>query len=149
MANEGLIAHSTMLVLTRESRGLRQAELAQAMSSLAGEPVSQGYVSRAEAGRLAVTDQRLDLYAQALDYPPRLLCVEADVDGVGIGLVHHRKRASLGAPALRRIHAELTLARYQVQALLRAAGDVKELYHEIARVIDSVSANKKTKVPVS
>jgi cellulose biosynthesis protein BcsQ len=30
-----------------------------------------------------------------------------------------------------------------------AAGDVKELYQEISRIIDSISANKKTKVAVS
>jgi hypothetical protein len=30
-----------------------------------------------------------------------------------------------------------------------AAGDVKELHQEISRIIDAVSATKKTKVPVS
>ena len=30
-----------------------------------------------------------------------------------------------------------------------AAGDVKELYQEISRIVDTVTANKKTKVPAS
>jgi cellulose biosynthesis protein BcsQ len=30
-----------------------------------------------------------------------------------------------------------------------AAGDVKELYQEISRIIDTVTANKKTKVPAA
>ena len=32
--------------------------------------MSQGYVSKAEAGRLEVTGSRLSLYAAALGYPP-------------------------------------------------------------------------------
>ncbi|MDI5937149.1 MULTISPECIES: ImmA/IrrE family metallo-endopeptidase [unclassified Micromonospora] len=111
-----------MLVLARESRGMTQAEVAGRMSGLAdGMQVSQGYVSKAEAGRLAVTGQRLELYAQAVRYPVTVLCADPDVHGVGVGLVHHRKRASLGAPTLRRVHAELAFSRMQVRALWSAA----------------------------
>ena len=118
-------ARAGMLVLARESRGMTQADLAQVMSrESAGTPVSQGYVSKAEAGRLEVTGSRLDVYAAALGYPPAVLCADPEIHGVGVGLVHHRKRASLGAPALRRIHAELALARMQASALL-ALADVK------------------------
>src|SRR5262245_52865498 len=101
-------AHPAMLVIARESRAMTQAEVAARMTELAdGEPVSQAYVSKAEAGRLTVSGPRLDLYAQALRYPVDVLSADSDLHGVGVGLVHHRKRASLGAPALRRIHAEL------------------------------------------
>jgi Zn-dependent peptidase ImmA (M78 family)/transcriptional regulator with XRE-family HTH domain len=126
-------AHPTMLVLARESRGMTQAQLAARMAELAqGSPVSQGYVSKAEAGRLAVTGQRLALYGQAVGYPVTVLCADPDVHGVGVGLVHHRKRASLGAPTLRRIHAELALSRRQVRALLRAAGwSQRHRFHRI------------------
>ncbi|GAA3604238.1 ImmA/IrrE family metallo-endopeptidase [Nonomuraea rosea] len=113
-------AHADMLTLARESRGMTQTALAHAMSALAGESISQGYVSKAEAGRLAVEGDRLTVYARALGYPPALLRLDAELTGVGIGLVHHRKKAALGAHALRRIHAQLALGRLQTHRLLRA-----------------------------
>jgi Zn-dependent peptidase ImmA (M78 family) len=112
-----------MLVLARESRGMTQADVAETITRLLdGEgTVSQGYVSKAEAGRLSVGHDRLRLYAAALGYPESLLTLNDDVHGAGVGLVYHRKRASLSATALRRIHALLNLTRIQVQALLEAA----------------------------
>ncbi|MDX3213956.1 XRE family transcriptional regulator [Streptomyces sp. ME02-6991-2B] len=123
--NEIESAHPAMLTLARESREMTQAELADAMAKASeeGTAVSQGYVSRAEAGRLAVTGERLDLYAAALGYPRELLCLDPQVHGVGVGLVHHRKRAALSATALRRIHADLALTRLQVDGLAAAAGE--------------------------
>lgn len=117
-------AKPEMLMLVRESRGMTQAEVAERMAKLAaasGSTVSQGYVSRAEKGRLLVTGERLGLYAQALECVPSLLCLDAQVADVGIGLIHHRKRAALSAPALRGIHAQLALTRLHVQNLLEAA----------------------------
>lgn len=84
---------------------------------------SQGYVSRAEAGRLAVRGERLALFAAALRYTPEMLCRATDNGGVGVGLVHHRKRASMGALALRRVHATLAVTRLQVEALTAASRD--------------------------
>ncbi|WP_329260757.1 XRE family transcriptional regulator [Actinoallomurus sp. NBC_01490] len=124
-------AHATMLTLARESRGMTQLDVAKAMSALAGERISQGYVSKAESGRLKVSGARLELYGRALRYPPGTLCVDADVHGVGIGLVHHRKKAALGAQALRRIHAELALTRLQVRGLVPS---VTEDVHHFERV---------------
>ncbi|MFG3250584.1 ImmA/IrrE family metallo-endopeptidase [Streptomyces sp. NPDC048187] len=124
MAISELRAQPGMLVLARESRGLTQAEVAAAMTKTSpgsSTAVSQGYVSRAEAGRLVVTDERLELYAAALGYPPALLCLDPQVKGIGVGLVHHRKRASLSASALRRMHAHLALARIQLDGLTSAA----------------------------
>lgn len=126
-------AHAAMLVLARESRGMTQAELAQVMTRQSGTAVSQGYISKAEAGRLKVTGSRLSAYAKALRYPVAVLCTDPALHGVGVGLVHHRKRASLGAPALRRIHAELALARMQTRALLALAG--AEHRHRFHRIV--------------
>lgn len=117
-------AQPGMLVLARDSRGLTQAEVATAMAKASSDgptPVSQGYVSRAEVGRLVVSDDRLELYATALGYPPELLCLDPQINGVGVGLVHHRKKASLSASNLRRVHALLALARLQVDGLVSAA----------------------------
>ncbi|GHH57964.1 Zn-dependent peptidase ImmA (M78 family) [Streptomyces umbrinus] len=124
MAIGELQAQPGMLVLARESRGLTQTEVATAMTKASpggSTPVSQGYVSRAEAGRLVVSDERLELYATALGYPPELLCLDPQVNGIGVGLVHHRKKASLSASALRRVHAHLALARLQLDGLTSAA----------------------------
>lgn len=117
-------AQTAMLTLLREARGLTQAEVAAAMTEVSGDAgptVSQGYISKAESGRLIVTGERLDLYAAALGYPPELLCLDPQVHGVGVGLIHHRKRASLQVSALRRIHAQLVLTRIQLSGLTAAA----------------------------
>ena len=54
------VARAAMLILARESRGITQAELAQLMTRNSdGTAVSQGYISKAEAGRLEVTGPRL------------------------------------------------------------------------------------------
>jgi Zn-dependent peptidase ImmA (M78 family) len=133
MTDEAKVANPVMLVLARESRGMTQAEVAATMSSqTADAAVSQGYVSRAEAGRLMVSGERLALYAKALRYPSHLLCTEGEVHGIGVGLVHHRKRASLGAQALRRIHAELALSRLHVRALVAAIDS--EQGHQFRRI---------------
>lgn len=126
------VADAAMLILARESRGMTQADLAREMTRQTGTAVSQGYISKAEAGRVEVTTPRLATYATALGYPVGVLCSDAELHGVGVGLVHHRKRASLGAPALRRIHAELTLARMQTRALLALAdADGRHRFHRI------------------
>ena len=69
------MAQPRMLVLARESRAMTQGQLAKAMQALEGSDgkVSQGYVSRAEAGRLTVNGERLGLYARALHYPAQPL----------------------------------------------------------------------------
>lgn len=136
MAITELQAQPGMLVLARESRGLTQAEVATAMTKASpggSTPVSQGYVSRAEAGRLLVTDERLELYAAALGYPPELLCLDPQVNGIGVGLVHHRKKASLSASALRRVHAHLALARLQLDSLSSATA-LPEVQRRFLRV---------------
>jgi Zn-dependent peptidase ImmA (M78 family) len=119
-----LTAEPNMLMLARESRGWTQADLADKLTSAdGGNRITQGYVSRAESGRLQVRGERVQLFAAVLGYTPQMLCGTTDIHGVGVGLIHHRKRASLGAPSLRRIHATLALTRLQVGSLETAAGD--------------------------
>jgi Zn-dependent peptidase ImmA (M78 family)/transcriptional regulator with XRE-family HTH domain len=114
------MAQPRMLVLARESRAMTQGQLAKAMQALEGSDgkVSQGYVSRAEAGRLTVNGERLGLYARALHYPAQLLCLTEHEVGAGPGLVHHRKKQATSTADLRRIHALLNLTRIQLRALL-------------------------------
>ncbi|MEV6594933.1 ImmA/IrrE family metallo-endopeptidase [Streptomyces acidicola] len=137
MASDDLQVSPGMLVLARESRGMTQVDLAAAMTKAApagAAAVSQGYVSRAESGRLAVGEDRLELYAAALGYPVELLCLDPQVSGVGVGLIHHRKRASLSASALRRIHAQLALVRLQVTGIAGAVS-AADGAHRFPRVL--------------
>ncbi|MFI0779329.1 ImmA/IrrE family metallo-endopeptidase [Streptomyces sp. NPDC021212] len=140
-----LQAHPGMLVLARESRGLTQVDVAAAMTKMApagAAAVSQGYVSRAESGRLTVGEGRLESYAAALGYPPDLLCLDPQVSGVGVGLIHHRKRAALSASALRRIHAQLALVRLQMTGITQAASTANSP-HRFPRVaLDDLTTAK-------
>ncbi|WP_211363575.1 ImmA/IrrE family metallo-endopeptidase [Saccharothrix saharensis] len=123
MTGQSTSAAPRMLILARESRGLKQDDVAKAMKALDGptSKVSQAYVSRAESGRLAVTGERLELYARALAYPVDLLVMSETEVGAGPGLVHHRKKQAAAAPDLRRIHAVLNLSRIQLRGLLDGA----------------------------
>jgi Zn-dependent peptidase ImmA (M78 family) len=60
-----------------------------------------------------------------------MLCIEPNAAGIGIGLVHHRKKAALGAQPLRRIHAELALVRLQVRGLVSSKTDVIHSFERI------------------
>ncbi len=142
----GPAADAAMLTLARESRGMTQLDLASVMTALAhGDRISQGYVSKAEAGRLAVGGTRLDLYAQALHYPVHALCIEPNATGIGIGLVHHRKKAALGAQPLRRIHAELALARLQVRRLVSSKADI---IHSLRIVLAASEGDSRSVTPM-
>ena len=129
-----IAAQPGMLVLAREARGMTQADVARAFSEgpSTAEPASQGYVSKAEAGRIRVAGERLTAYAAALRYLPELLALDESALGAGVGLVHHRRRASLAAGDLRRTHAVLNLTRIQLQSLLRASG--KDLPHRFPEI---------------
>lgn len=128
-----LVAQPDMITLARDSRGWTQADLANAMTRINGNNrISQGYVSRAEAGRIPVKSERLQLFAAALCFTPEMLCSTTDIHGAGVGLVHHRKRASIGALSLRRIHATLAFTGLQVDALTDAAG--QELQHAFRHI---------------
>ena len=59
-------AHPAMLVLAREAAAMTQTELARSMAALADGDVSQGYVSRAESGRLTVTGESRAPWVSAL-----------------------------------------------------------------------------------
>jgi hypothetical protein len=91
-----LVADPGMLTLARDSRGWTQSDLADQMSRMDGNRITQGYVSRAEAGRIPVKGERDHLFADALRYTPAMLCRATDIAGAVVGLVHHRQRASMG-----------------------------------------------------
>ena len=81
-------ANPQLLVAAREALGMTQAQLAARLSELAGpgQKISQGYVSRAESGALAVTGTRLELFARALESGPGLLAARRQDLVAGRGL---------------------------------------------------------------
>ncbi|HZE62326.1 MAG TPA: XRE family transcriptional regulator, partial [Pyrinomonadaceae bacterium] len=104
-----------MLVLARESRGIRQSELEKRLS------VTQGKISKLESGLLQVTDDFLDTLADALHYPSEFFYQTDRVYGYGTTCIYHRKRQSLPSLELRRLIASLNVRRIQISRLLRGA----------------------------
>jgi Zn-dependent peptidase ImmA (M78 family) len=119
------VANPLMLTLARDSRQLTQSDVAREMTALRGDGprITQGYVSKAEAGAVSVTGERLELFARVLGYPAGLLTVPGGVYGFGTACVHHRKRQSFTAAAGRRIHAYLNLARIQMGILVHGVSE--------------------------
>ena len=117
-------ANPQLLVAAREALGMTQAQLAARLSELAGpgQNISQGYVSRAESGVLAVSGDRLSLFAGALEATAGLLAADAKLWSLGEGCLYHRHRASTRASTLRRLHARINLLRLYLQRLSAVAG---------------------------
>jgi len=104
-----------MLVLARESRGKTQSELARMLA------ISQGLLSRIEAGITDVSDDLLKKVVIALGYPPNFFYQTDQVYGYGSKCIYHRKRQSLNVSALRQLFAEINIIRIQVSRLLTGA----------------------------
>src|SRR5215212_12019641 len=100
-----------MLVLARESRGIKQGELEKRLS------VTQGKISKLESGLLQVTDDFLDGLAEALHFPREFFYQTDRVYGYGTTCIYHRKRQSLPSLELRRLIAELNVRRIQISRL--------------------------------
>ncbi len=95
-------ASPDMLTVARESRGYSQTELARRMR------VTQGYISKLEAGVIEMSEDRLPALAAVLDYP-----VEFFRQRLRFGdspCLYHRKRQTVRVTDLRRIEAECTIA---------------------------------------
>lgn len=124
MDEPGSGANENLLTAAREAVGLTQAQLAARLTELVGggQPVSQGYVSRAEKGALTVTGERLALFAEALQVTPGLLGSDARVWSLGDGCLYHRHRRSTRASALRRLHAQVNMVHIHLTRLASAVG---------------------------
>lgn len=109
-----------MLVLARESRGLTQQELADALW------VTQGYVAKIEGGSLNVSEDFLDKLSEKLAYPKEFFFQVEDVRGVGSACNYHRKRQALTGKDWHKITAKLNLLRIHSASLLRGVDTVHE-----------------------
>lgn len=103
-----------MLTLLRESRGMSGLELAR----LSGVP--QPMISKMENGVTAMDPARVQLIADALQYPLEVFSWDDQVYGFGSAAFYHRKQQSLAQGTLRMIQAEVNLMRMRVRRLLRS-----------------------------
>jgi Zn-dependent peptidase ImmA (M78 family)/transcriptional regulator with XRE-family HTH domain len=101
-----------MMALARESRDLSQTDLAELLG------VTQGKVSKYEAGLLSVTDADLERLVSVLEYPKEFFFETGSAEGFGTNCWHHRKRQSLPVKELRSIHATINVLRIQLAHLL-------------------------------
>src|SRR5262245_33965028 len=104
-----------MLTLARESRGMSQTDLAQAVS------VTQGKISKYENGMLPVTEVDLGRIAKVLNYTPEFFFQRDKVYGLGSSFLFHRQRKSVPMALQKRIQAEINILRMQIERLLRGA----------------------------
>ena len=95
-------AYPEMLTLARESRGYSQTELSRRLQ------VTQGYISKLEAGVIEMRQDRLSEFADALDYPVEFF--RQSLRFGGSPCLYHRKRQTIRVTDLRRIEAECTIA---------------------------------------
>lgn len=133
-----------MISLAREARGWNQAELASEVG------VTQGHLSKLEAGLVEVGPDLVAKLADALACPPALLEYQSPAVGLEVTCLHHRRRAStMGAPTRKRIEALARLTRISVDGLFSGVELVYE--HHLARAdaggnIDPVQSARDTRV---
>lgn len=103
-----------MVRLAREAAGLTQGELADLVG------VTQGKISKVEAGLLSLSDADLSAISRALGRPPVFFTWTDRVLGFASHELFHRKRKTTTAKSLTAIHAEMNIRRMQLARLLRS-----------------------------
>jgi Zn-dependent peptidase ImmA (M78 family)/transcriptional regulator with XRE-family HTH domain len=103
-----------MLILARESRELSQSELSRLIS------VNQATISRVEGGVLQPSEDLVSILAKKLRYHESFFCQADKVYGFNSTVFFHRKRQSLADRVLRKLHAQMNIARMRVARLVRS-----------------------------
>lgn len=102
-----------MLILARESRSFTQTDLARETG------YAQSHVSRYENGTLLLTPECVAKFASALGYPEAFFAQRDTIYGLGSSFLLHRKRQTVPATRLRKLQAEINIARMRIERLLR------------------------------
>jgi Zn-dependent peptidase ImmA (M78 family)/transcriptional regulator with XRE-family HTH domain len=103
-----------MLLLARESRGFTQSALAQECA------ISQGHLSKIEAGLWPPGDDVLATLVRVLEFPPEFFFESASLFGPGVSEFFHRKRQDVSATVLKQAYARINLFLSHLSRLLRA-----------------------------
>lgn len=112
--NENAVFRGEMLSLARQARGLTQLELARNAN------LTQPFVSFVEDGQRSANPDHAKIFAEVLNFPPSFFTQEDLIIGTGVGEVFHRRRKSITAKELSRIHAWMNIKAFAVRRLLRA-----------------------------
>jgi Zn-dependent peptidase ImmA (M78 family) len=104
--------NADMLVLAREVRALSQDELADKAG------LSQSKVSKIEASLLTPSDDDLKRLSECLNFPQEFFIYSGRRAALGSSCIYNRKRQSLPAKDLKRLHAQMDYLRIQVEQLL-------------------------------
>jgi Zn-dependent peptidase ImmA (M78 family)/transcriptional regulator with XRE-family HTH domain len=107
------IVNPDMLVLARESCGLNQTELAEAVS------VTQGKISKSENGMLLVSPEDLQKITKVLNYTEEFFYQQDKVYGLGSSFLFHRQHKDVPMLLQKKIQACINILRMQVDRLLR------------------------------
>lgn len=108
-----------LLKVARQARALSQTELAKKAM------LTQGFVSKVEAGVLQPTTDAIDRFATALAYPTSYFFESDGLAGLPISM-QYRKRAAVGARAIEQLEAEINRRLFEVRRLVRSV-DVAQL----------------------
>ncbi|MGY9038388.1 MAG: helix-turn-helix domain-containing protein [Rhodobacterales bacterium] len=117
--------NNELLLLARQYRGRSQAEVSD------GAGLDQGHYSRIERGLLNAPPmpETLQAISRSLNFPVSYFLQGDEISGLPLS-VHEaswRKRASVGATELKRIHAELNLRIMHIRRYLQAVDLDQEL----------------------
>ena len=100
-----------MLLVARESRSRTQKDVGDAIG------VTQGLISKGEAGTLPLGREQVSRIAEYLGYPEQLFYEGGRVREVGSACLYHRKRKTLPVKILKRIEARMYLRNVNVHKL--------------------------------
>jgi Zn-dependent peptidase ImmA (M78 family)/transcriptional regulator with XRE-family HTH domain len=138
------MVNKEMVVLARESRGLSQTELAEAIG------VTQGKVSKYENGTLPVNAGDIENIALALNYSTDFFYQTDPIYGLGSSFIFHRKRKNVPVFVQRKIQAQVNILRMRIDRLLRSIDiehenafkyfDVDEFDGQIGKIAAGVRA---------
>jgi Zn-dependent peptidase ImmA (M78 family)/DNA-binding XRE family transcriptional regulator len=104
-----------MVIVARESRGMSQTDLAEAID------ISQGKVSKYENGLLEVSDHDLERIGRATGYTDDFFRQTSTVYGLGSSAIFNRKHKTIPISIQRRFQAQVNIQRMQIERLLRGA----------------------------
>lgn len=102
-----------LVTLAREARGLTQVDLARALN------VTQGKISKLEAGLLHASLETVEKLSVALKYPSDFFYQTDRRFGIGPAeFYHYRKKKRVASGVLSRHHARIDIRRIQITRLL-------------------------------
>ena len=103
----------SMVVLARESRGLKQVPLAKALGK------SQAFLSQVENGEKNAPKGFVEKLSEVLDYPPSFFY--EDFNAHNLPLPFYRKRKRINRSDINKIRARVNVKRLQIKHLLKSA----------------------------